>query len=375
MKFIDIPGHEDVKRRLREMVDSDRIPHALILEGAEGIGKFSLARAFVQYLHCTNRTPDGEPCGHCPSCLQHQSFNHVDTYFVFPVVKLDKMTSAPVSDMFIDSWRDFIKNRLYLDSEEWAATFDKKNARPTTYVTESSELLHKLSLTAVTAKYKVVLWWLPELMVPEAANKLLKIIEEPFSDTIFVLVSDKPREILPTVYSRLQRLACRPLPDETIAAELMRRHAITPDEAAGLAHISKGNMIVAERNTQESDLADAAFERFKSLMRLAYQRKVRDLRQWANELAADGREKEVRFYEYAIRMLRENFIYNFRIPELIYLNNSEEQFSTNFSRFITERNVEKLMETFENAKNEIAGNCNGKIVNFDVAIKVILLLK
>lgn len=375
MKFIDIPGHEDVKRRLREMVDSDRIPHALILEGAEGTGKFSLARAFVQYLHCTNRTPDGEPCGHCPSCLQHQSFNHVDTYFVFPVVKLDKMTSAPVSDMFIDSWRDFIKDRLYLDSEEWAATFDKKNARPTTYVTESSELLHKLSLTAVTAKYKVVLWWLPELMVPEAANKLLKIIEEPFSDTIFVLVSDKPREILPTVYSRLQRLACRPLPDETIAAELMRRHAITPDEAAGLAHISKGNMIVAERNTQDSDLADAAFERFKSLMRLAYQRKVRDLRQWANELAADGREKEVRFYEYAIRMLRENFIYNFRIPELIYLNNSEEQFSTNFSRFITERNVEKLMETFENAKNEIAGNCNGKIVNFDVAIKVILLLK
>ncbi len=375
MKFIDIPGHEDVKRRLREMVDTDRIPHALILEGTEGIGKFALARAFVQYLHCTNRTPDGEPCGHCPSCLQHQSFNHVDTYFVFPVVKLDKMTSAPVSDMFIDSWRDFIKDRIYLDSEEWAATFDKKNARPTTYVTESSELLHKLSLTAVTAKYKVVLWWLPELMVPEAANKLLKIIEEPFSDTIFVLVSDKPREILPTVYSRLQRLSCRPLPDETIAAELMRRHAITPAEAAGLAHISKGNMIIAERNTFESDLADAAFERFKSLMRFAYQRKVRDLRQWANELAADGREKEVRFYEYAIRMLRENFIYNFRIPELIYLNNSEEQFSTNFSRFITERNVEKLMETFEKAKNEIAGNCNGKIVNFDVAIKVILLLK
>lgn len=375
MKFIDIPGHEDVKRRLREMVDTDRIPHALILEGTEGIGKFALARAFVQYLHCTNRTPDGEPCGHCPSCLQHQSFNHVDTYFVFPVVKLDKMTSAPVSDMFIDSWRDFIKDRIYLDSEEWAATFDKKNARPTTYVTESSELLHKLSLTAVTAKYKVVLWWLPELMIPEAANKLLKIIEEPFSDTIFVLVSDKPREILPTVYSRLQRLSCRPLPDETIAAELMRRHAITPEEAAELAHISKGNMIIAERNTQESDLADAAFERFKSLMRFAYQRKVRDLRQWANELAADGREKEVRFYEYAIRMLRENFIYNFRIPELIYLNNSEEQFSTNFSRFITERNVEKLMETFEKAKNEIAGNCNGKIVNFDVAIKVILLLK
>lgn len=375
MKFIDIPGHEDVKRRLREMVDTDRIPHALIFEGTEGIGKFALARAFVQYLHCTNRTPDGEPCGHCPSCLQHQSFNHVDTYFVFPVVKLDKMTSAPVSDMFIDSWRDFIKDRIYLDSEEWAATFDKKNARPTTYVTESSELLHKLSLTAVTAKYKVVLWWLPELMVPEAANKLLKIIEEPFSDTIFVLVSDKPREILPTVYSRLQRLSCRPLPDETIAAELMRRHAITPAEAAGLAHISKGNMIIAERNTFESDLADAAFERFKSLMRFAYQRKVRDLRQWANELAADGREKEVRFYEYAIRMLRENFIYNFRIPELIYLNNSEEQFSTNFSRFITERNVEKLMETFEKAKNEIAGNCNGKIVNFDVAIKVILLLK
>ena len=284
------------------------------------------------------------------------------------------MTYAPISEHFSEEWHDFLNEDIYVDFQKWATVFGKKNARPTTYVAESIELLRRLSLTAVTSRYKVVIWWLPELMQLETANKLLKIIEEPFADTVFVLVSDRPRDILPTIYSRLQRIACRRLPDNIVAAEMQRRHGMAPDQAAAIAHLSLGSMLKAELTFKESEFSRRALERFKQLMRLAYQRKVGDLRKWAMDLTDEGRENEIAFYRYAIRMMRENFMFRFRIPELTYLNPEEQSFSTNFARFITEKNVERLIEVFEQAAVDISGNGNGKIINFDTAIKVIMLL-
>ena len=222
MKFSDIPAHKEVKERLRAMVDADRIPHALVLEGPSGIGKLALARAMAQYIHCTNRTPDGDSCGECPSCRQHQSLNHIDTIYVFPVVKTDKFrNSAPISDDFMAEWRDYLAGRTFMDYSKWADSFGKKNAKPSNYVTESSALIHKLSLTSHGTRYKVVIWWLPELMGEETANKLLKLIEEPAEDSILIMASDNSRNILPTIYSRLQRVEVRHLSDDTVAQYLM----------------------------------------------------------------------------------------------------------------------------------------------------------
>lgn len=149
---------------------------------------------------------------------------------------------------------------------------------------------------------------------------------------------------------------------------------MAPDQAAAIAHLSLGSMLKAELTFKESEFSRRALERFKQLMRLAYQRKVGDLRKWAMDLTDEGRENEIAFYRYAIRMMRENFMFRFRIPELTYLNPEEQSFSTNFARFITEKNVERLIEVFEQAAVDISGNGNGKIINFDTAIKVIMLL-
>lgn len=375
MKFSDIPAHEIVKQRLREMVDQDRIPHAILLEGPSGIGKFATARAFTQYIHCENRTPDGDSCGKCASCIQHQTFNHVDTHYVFPVVKLEKMTTPPISDDFIAQWREYLESNMYMDFDKWVTVFDKKNAQPVTYVSESSALLHKLSFTTHSAKYKVVLWWLPERMNEEAANKLLKMIEEPFSDTIFIMVSNNHSGILPTIYSRVQRIEMRRLPDNVISEILIQKHGLDKTDAMAIAHISEGSIITAHKNIERGGDNELFLKSFIEFMRLAYQRKIRDLREWANNLSGLGRETEIRFYDYTMRLIRENFILNFKTPSISYLSTAEQQFSINFARFINERNVEKLMSVFDNARNDIAGNANGKIVNLDVAIKVILLLK
>ncbi len=374
MKFSEIPGHEQVKSRLRKMALSDKLPHAILLEGPEGAGKMALARAFAQYIHGEPPDPAGDACGRCHSCRLHEAMNHIDTQYVFPVVKLEGMNSAPVSDDFRQQWVDYLKDRIYMDFQAWTALFGKKNAQPITYVTESSALLHRLSFTSHVSRYKIVLWWLPERMNEEAANKLLKMIEEPFDDTIFIMVSDRPRDILPTIYSRVQRIQVKRLPDETVARYLTANYDITDSDAMAVAHIAEGNVVKALEVMDRSKETAEFFDMFVKLMRLAYQKNVAELRQWGDDLASMGRDREMRFYEYAMRMVRENFVYNFNVPEINYMTSTEEQFSVRFARFITVDNVERIIDVFDRARTDIAGNANGKIVNLDVAIKVIMLL-
>ena len=374
MKFSDIPGHEAAKTRMRQMADSGRIPHAILLEGPEGIGKLSLARAFAQYIHCEHPTADGEPCGRCQPCLLHQSMNHIDTTYVYPVVKADGSNSAPVAADYHQEWLDYLSGRIFMDKAAWIRNFSKKNPQLLTYVTESNALIHNLAFTSHVSRYKIVIWWLPEKMNIEAANKLLKLIEEPYDDTIFIMVSDSPDEILPTIYSRVQRISLKRLPDETVARILADRFDISQADAMAIAHIAEGNVTRAIDSMQQSKETAQAFDLFVRLMRLAYQRNVPALREWADELAGLGRDREISFYTYAIRLIRENFVYNLNVPDLNYMNSGEQQFSTRFARFITVNNVERLIDTFEKARIDIAGNGNGKIINLDVAIKVILSL-
>lgn len=374
MKFSDIPSHENTKRQLHDMVTDGRIPHALLLHGPSGIGKFMLARAFAQYLHCQSPTSEGEPCGKCPSCIQHQTFNHVDMLYVFPVVKTDKI-KAPISDDYTMDFRDFIEVSPFMDFDRWAQTFDKKNAQPVIYVSESEQLEQRLAVTTTSAKYKIVLMWLPEKMNEQTANKLLKLIEEPFSDTIFILVSDNAAEILPTIYSRCRPIEMKRLSDDTIANYLSTRMAVDPQDALAIAHVASGNMLTAIRSLDATSVSRMFFDYFVQLMRLAYMRDVKGLKQWSTDVTAMGREQEIKFYDYCQRLIRENFIYNFNVPDLVYLNRTEAQFSKNFARFITENNAEKIIDVMNTAAIDIAGNANGKIVNFDVAIKMIILIK
>lgn len=374
MKFSQIASHDNVKRQLRDMVADGKIPHALLLHGPAGAGKFMLARTFSQYLHCTARTPDGEPCGECPSCVQHESFNHVDTVYVFPVVKTDSVKD-PVSADFMTEFRDFVSVSPYMDFDKWAGYFDKKNAQPVIYVSESASLEQRLSVTTMLSRYKTVILWLPEKMNEQTANKLLKLIEEPHADTVFILVSNDASAILPTIYSRCRPIELKKLSDDTVADYLVSRLAMEPQDALALAHTADGNVNAALRSMDATSAARMFFDFFVRLMRLAYQRDVRGLKDWSNDVTALGREQEIKFYDYCRRLIRENFIYNFNLPSLLYLNRTEADFSKKFARFITENNAEAIIAEMDRAAIDIAGNANGKIVNFDFAIKMIILIK
>lgn len=373
MRFSDIPGQEDVKARLRRMVDDNKLPHALLLFGAPGAGKLMLARALVQYLHCTNRTADGDSCGRCPSCLQHGANGHVDLHYTFPTLKKSEKPGA--SDEFLEQWVEFLDEDPYADITVWLRKLDKPNGQPVIYVGEASALSSNLSFTARVSPYKTAIVWLPERFQTAAANKLLKLIEEPFPDTKIILVSDDARSILPTIYSRLQRIEVKKLESSTLAAELSKLFpGLTQEEAADIAHASDGNMITA-RNMSSGASNDVMLGYFMKLMRMAFQRKIVELKRWSEEMASLGREGQMKFLDYCCRLLRENFITNTGIKDITLMTRSERDFGKNFAKFLTSSNIFPLINDFEKAGKDIAANGNAKLIFFDLALHVVLHLK
>lgn len=371
MKFSDVIGNQEAKDRIRQMIDSDKLPHALLIYGRPGIPKLSLARAAAQYLQCTNRT-GGEPCGSCPSCLQHQSFNHADTYYSFPIVKNGE---NPTSNDFIDEWKKFLSENDVEDFQKWTKYLSKDNAQPIIYQSESDRIIRDLSLAAYTSKYKVLIMWLPEKMNESCANKLLKLIEEPSADTKFFFVSDNEKSILQTIYSRTQRIELKRPSTSDITMYICRKFNADPESAKLAAVAADGDIAQAERNVELDSETKQFHQDFMQLMRMAYVRNLKELKVWSEHIADYKREKARRFLNYASRMIRENFIFNLHNPELNYQTLEERTFSVKFAPFINEFNVEKLITEFARAEKDIRMNGNIKIVLFDMAIKITILIK
>lgn len=371
MRFKDIPYHEEIKRRLVEMADSGRVPHALMLEGPSGSAKYALCRALVQYLHCTDRR-DGDSCGRCVSCRQHEKFNHIDTYYSFPVVK--KSPRPGISNEYAYEFHEFITGSPYMDFEQWLEALDNINAQPQIYVDEGLEISRWLSFTAAQSEYKAVIMWLPERMREDAANKLLKMIEEPTNNSIFVMSSDNSRMVLPTVYSRLQRISVPRYSSAEVEEILVNSYCVARESAQSIAQIANGDINRAISLIKVSKQRAKFLELFMTLMRKAYSRSMADLKQWSLDVAALGREPIIAFFEYCSSLIRENFILNLHNKELESLTPEERAFCTKFAKYIHERNVLGFIETFDKAKIDIAGNANPKVVCFDVTLRVILLL-
>ncbi|MFI3240697.1 MAG: DNA polymerase III subunit delta, partial [Bacteroidales bacterium] len=275
----------------------------------------------------------------------------------------------------ITEWREFISKHPNESIEQWLKYLDSENAQPRIYVNESDNIVRKMSLSTYSSRYKVMIIWLPERMQPECANKLLKIIEEPFLDSIFILVSDNPKEILQTIYSRTQRFELKRLTTQQIAGYLSQTYSIDIAEATAIAAPADGDIIVAEDALMLNNENKEFLELFMQLMRISYVRDIKGLKKWSESVSALKREKCRRFLTYCARMLRENFIYNMHINSINYLNREEESFSRKFSPFINERNVEAIFKQITTAESDIHANANAKIVLFDLALQITLLIK
>lgn len=373
MFFKDVIGQQAIKERLIQEVSEGRIPHAQLFCGAEGVGAFPLALAYARYISCSNPGPT-DACGICPSCVKLNKLVHPDIHFVFPVVKNAKR-KRELCDDYIVEWRQLVLSNPYFNLNHWLNEIEAENSQAIIYAKESDEITKKLSLKSSEGGFKITIVWLPEKMHPVCANKLLKLLEEPPQKTIFLLVSEVPEIILPTILSRTQRINIRKIDEACIAETLRSRYGTLEADSLAIAHLANGNFIKALEAIHLNEENQLFFDLFVSLMRLSYQRKIREMKLWSEQVAGMGREKQKNFLGYCQRMIRENFIYNLHQQELTYMTISEQNFATRFAPFINERNIMGLMDELSEAQQHIEQNVNAKMVFFDFSLKMIVLLK
>ena len=375
MKFSDVIGHEEVKQRLRQMVSEDRVPHALMFCGPRGSGKMALALAFASYLLCRDRS-GGDACGACPQCAMTAKLAHPDLHFSYPVIRPSGTGSEHKmsSEDFASEWRELLLQGPYFTIEQWLACMGAANQQAQMGVGESDALSRALSLKSSQGGYKVAILWLPERMNAECANKMLKLLEEPPQATVFLLVCEEPGMLIDTIKSRAQRIDVRRIADEDIERALVERRGIDPDGARRLARAAGGSWLGALEELDAGNEKKEFLDMFISLMRLAYMRKIKDLKKWSDTAAALGRERQKRMLEYFLRLVRENFMYNFRNPQLCYMTRDEEKFARNFSPYINEANVLEISAMMNRAIRDIGQNANAKIVFFDMATNIIVAL-
>lgn len=355
----DVIGQAEVKAQLQAFINSGRMPHALLLCGAPGAGQLAMAVAVAQEL------------------LHTDKLLHPDLHYVFPVYRPKGWPAErkAVSDDFAPQWREQLQSSLYFDRQQWADAIRLEGQKFQIGVGESDLILRKLSLVSAQGGWKVMIIWQAELMSTEAANKLLKILEEPTPQTLFILVSEQSEQLLETILSRTQRIDFKPLTEQDVCATLVERHGLTEDDARSVAHASGGNLTRAVQMLKADSQENLYFDMVVLLMRKAYARQIKELQQWAEAIVKWPRAEQRNFLQYFQHFLRENFAYNFRQPRLCYMKEQEQEFAARFARFINERNVIGFYEQISLAQRDIAQNTNSKMVFFDLALQVVLLLR
>ena len=373
MQFKDITGQEELKRHLIRSIDSGRVSHAQLFTGAAGTGALPLALAYVQYLNCTDRR-NGDSCGVCHNCRQTAELAHPDLHWIFPVNKQGKKSGETVlSDDFLPAFRRlFARTGGYFTPQTWFDELDLgKTLKGVITAKEADRTIEKLTLKSFEAEYKSVIVWLPETMNEDAANKLLKILEEPWDKTLFLLVSEQPDRLLKTILSRTQEIAVPRLKPETLAAEAQRAGR-SEAEARTMARLAAGDLLELRHLLEGTGDAQRTenFRLFCALMRLSYNDKHLELIGWAEEAAQLSREQQRGFLRDSLRLLRESYLLHAGLGSISGLWGDEAAVCRNFAPFIGNDNIEPLIGEIETAMAQLTQNGNPTIVFTHFALSV-----
>jgi len=379
MRFSEIIGQQHIKNHLMYSARNGRIPHAQLFIAPEGAGALPMAIAYAQYIICQNKADDNE--GGKESCnLKFKDFQHPDLHFVFPVASNEEVKSAPVSDDFLSNWFEFIKNNPYASLNDWYEAIEIQKKQGNISVHEAGNILKKLSLKSFEGGYKIMIIWMAEKMNTEAANKLLKLLEEPTEKTVFILIAEDEKAILQTILSRCQLLHFNGLSENDMIQGLIEMENCDEVDAHSIAKQAQGNYNKALKlryNVTEEYPFD---EWFVSWVRSAFKanknaRVVSDLVKWSDEISAIGREKQKQFLNHCMELFRQALLLNYNAPELVYIHPKVEDFKLeNFAPFVNENNILDIFKELEDAIYHIERNGNAKVILTDLSIKLTRLI-
>lgn len=374
MRFSEVIGHDNIAARLREGVRQGRIPHAQLFTGLAGYGALPLALAYAQYIGCENRTDD-DSCGVCPSCLQMGDIAHPDLHLVMPVNRQGKKSGeAMLSRDFMPLFRSETKRYGgYLSAEAWYEALELgKTLKGVISANEADEIIKQLSFKSYSGGYKVMIIWLPEMMGEQAANKLLKILEEPWPQTLFVMVSQSPERLLPTILSRTQQLSVPQISSTALESYAAEHSSHDAAQNHRMALLASGDLLELKRlmSGDAQGQRREFFELFSQLMRYCYTDKHLELLTWAEETAQLSRSDQQALLRYSLMMLREAYIRHAGLEQLCYTWGDEANFCTKFAPYIGNQNIELLIREIELALAQLTQNANPTILFTHFALKV-----
>ncbi|MEY8849473.1 DNA polymerase III subunit delta' [Psychroserpens sp. XS_ASV72] len=378
MLFSEVLGQEHIKSHLTKSADHGRVAHAQLFVGPEGSGTLPMAIAYAQYLLCKNS--GGENSNGNEACnLKFENLSHPDLHFAFPVATNDKVKKHPVSNHFMEEWRQLIDRQPYGNLFDWYRLLGIDNKQGQIGVDEAQDIVKKLSLKSYEGGYKVMLIWMAEKMNTQSANKLLKLIEEPPKDTVFILITEDEEQIINTIKSRCQVLHFPPLAEDDIKKALMKNYQIPEVDAIKIAHQSNGNYNKA-CDLVYSDSEDTQFEEwFVFWIRSAFKAKgnksaIHDLISWSETIAKTGRETQKQFLNFCLDFFRQALLLNYKAEGLVFMEPKTSFKLENFAPFVHGNNILDISNELQEAIYHIERNGNSKIILTDLSIKLTRLL-
>ncbi|MBS1521325.1 MAG: hypothetical protein JST50_10030 [Bacteroidetes bacterium] len=367
MQFKHIAGQQAVKQRLINTVKDNRVSHAQLFLGPEGSGSLALAVAYAQYLSCEDRKPD-DSCGLCASCRKYQKLMHPDLHFSYPFFAKDKNDTALT---FIEQWREALSANPYLSLDIWRSYLDAENKQANINIAECHQIIKKLSFKPFESEYKILILWLPEYLDKEG-NSLLKVIEEPQPNTLFLLVAQNQDQILNTILSRTQLVKIPALTYDEIKEELMQNHHQTEFAASEIAYLSNGNLTEALSMLQQENKSYHTL--FVQWLRLCFGNKGSEVMDFVDQASKMGRENQKNFLRYGISFIRECCLLMAGAGNLVHLPSNELETAQKMTNVMNTAMAQAISTELEKAHYHVERNANPKILFLDVSLQIIKIL-
>ena len=366
MLFKNVIGQDEVKSHLINTVKNQRISHALLFHGRGCVGKLPLAMALAQYIHCEDPGED-DACGKCPSCKKHSHYAHPDMHYVFPVFNSDKRKK--ISDAYIEEWREMLSESAYFTLSQWLESIKGKDTKGKgeIYSDESLEITQKLSLKTYESEYKIMIIFNADKMNITAANKLLKILEEPTDKTLFILTAEDAGAMLPTILSRCQPVHIGPIDKNDLFEALMKNGEFDPADVTSAVNISGGCFCRALSYLNSTGENSEQFDSFVSIMRASYASKFEVMVEWSEKMDKLHIDEQKQMLHYFSSIIRNNYMKTIQAPSLAGMSSTENEFSEKFHPFINDKNIFYFREELEKALYHLERNGNAAIIFLDMA--------
>jgi DNA polymerase-3 subunit delta' len=367
MLFSDIIGQENIRQQLVQAVQQNRLSHAMLLLASEGAGGLPLALAFTQYLVCENKQ-ENDACGQCSACVKATQYIHPDIHFSYPVIPR-KPGDKPLSTDYAAEWREFIGTHPYGNAYDWLQFIGAENKQGNITANECHDIIRKLSLKSFESQYKILLMWMPEYLGNEG-NRLLKLIEEPPPNTLFILVAENQEQILATILSRTHLIRVNPLPKEVLVDALVNRAKAAPAKARQAATIAMGNYREAMYLLQNAE--DDYHELLRNWLNYIFTGNRPALQAWIEQMASAkiGRENQKQFLRYFINLLEHSLRLQFLDRQQLAFSEEEMDFAAKLNKLANLRQMESIMELLDNACYYIERNANAKLLFHALSIRL-----